>query len=78
MPSMPSGSRSESLVPALVAGFIPFVGMLVGIPFVNSTTNVGGVPLLGLWLLIWVVLTPPFLLLAHRLLPASEREEEQR
>jgi hypothetical protein len=62
------------LKPAL-AGFAPYVLMLAGIPFVNSAANVGGIPLLGLWILIWVVLTPAFLLAAYRLLPRAEREE---
>jgi len=62
------------LRPAAV-GFLPYVVMLVGIPFVNSPANVGGVPLLGLWILIWVVLTPLFLAAAHRLLPRAERED---
>jgi hypothetical protein len=62
------------LKPAVV-GFAPYVVMLVGIPFVNSGANVGGVPMLGLWILIWVLLTPVFLLGAYRLLPRAERED---
>ncbi len=62
------------LRPAAV-GFLPYVVMLAGIPFVNSAANVGGVPLLGLWILIWVVLTPAFLAAAYRLLPRAERED---
>lgn len=60
---------------SITVGLIPYVIMLAGIPFVNSDTQVGPLSLLGLWIGIWVVLTPPFLLLAHRLLPAREREE---
>ena len=63
---------------SLTVGFIPFVGMLVGIPFVNSDREVIGVPLLGLWILAWVIVTPLFLLAAHRLLPEQEREESTR
>ncbi len=63
---------------SMAVGFIPFVGMLVGIPFVNSTREVIGIPLLGVWILAWVLVTPLFLLAAHRLLPAAEREESTR
>lgn len=61
---------------SLIVGFAPYVAMLVGIPFVNSTRDVLGLPLLGLWILVWVLLTPVFLTAAHRLLPARIREEE--
>jgi hypothetical protein len=60
---------------SIAAGFIPYVVMLVGIPFFNKSTNVGGIPLLALWIGIWVVLTPAFLTLASRLLPQAERED---
>ncbi len=63
---------------SMAVGFIPFVGMLVGIPFVNSTRAVIGIPLLGLWILAWVLVTPLFLLAAHRLLPERERSEPTR
>jgi len=59
----------------VAAGFLPYVVMIVGVPFFNSPDNIGGLPLLGLWILIWVVLTPVFLLAAYRLLPRAEREE---
>jgi hypothetical protein len=63
------------MLKSAAVGFAPYVVMLVGIPFVNSPANMGGIPLLGLWILIWVVLTPAFLLAAHRLLPRAERED---
>lgn len=63
---------------SFTVGFIPYVVMLVGIPFVNSSRNVGGLPVLGLWILAWVLVTPVFLLAAERLLPAHEREEDGR
>ncbi|HYZ52517.1 MAG TPA: DUF3311 domain-containing protein [Streptosporangiaceae bacterium] len=63
------------MLKSAAVGFTPYVVMLAGVPFVNSTANVGGIPLLGLWILIWVVLTPVFLLAAHRLLPRAERED---
>ncbi|HLI39140.1 MAG TPA: DUF3311 domain-containing protein [Streptosporangiaceae bacterium] len=59
----------------VAAGFLPYVAMVAGVPFFNSSANIGGLPLLGLWILIWVVATPLFLLAAYRLLPRAEREE---
>jgi hypothetical protein len=50
--------------------------MIIGIPFFNKSVNVGGIPLLGLWIGIWVVLVPVFLSLAARLLPRAEREDQ--
>jgi uncharacterized protein DUF3311 len=63
---------------AIIVGFLPYVVMVAGVPFVNSAADVGGLPLLALWILIWVVLTPVFLLAASRLLPQAEREEASR
>jgi hypothetical protein len=60
---------------SIIVGFIPYIIMLVGIPFFNKSVNVGGVPLLGVWMLPWIVLTPAFLALAGRLLPRAERED---
>jgi hypothetical protein len=60
---------------SLAVGFIPYVVMLIGIPFFNKSVNVGGIPLLGLWIIIWVVLVPVFLVLAWRMLPRAERED---
>ncbi|MGH3165652.1 MAG: DUF3311 domain-containing protein [Trebonia sp.] len=56
-------------------GFIPYVVMLIGIPFFNKSTDVGGIPLLALWIVIWVLLSPAFLAVASRLLPRAERED---
>jgi hypothetical protein len=64
------------MVKSLALGFIPYIVMIVGIPFFNKSVNVGGIPLLGLWIGIWVVLSPVFLILATRLLPRAEREDQ--
>ena len=60
---------------SLAVGFIPYVVMLIGIPFFNKSVNVGGIPLLGLWIIVWVLLVPVFLVLAGRMLPRAERED---
>jgi Kef-type K+ transport system membrane component KefB len=62
---------------SVVVGVIPYVVMLAGVPFFNKSGNVGGIPLLALWIGIWVVVTPAFLALAGRLLPRAEREDGQ-
>jgi hypothetical protein len=64
------------MVKSLALGFIPYIVMIIGIPFFNKSVNVGGIPLLGLWIGIWVVLVPVFLSLAARLLPRAEREDQ--
>jgi hypothetical protein len=61
---------------SLAVGLIPYIVMIIGIPFFNKSVNVGGIPLLGLWIGIWVVLVPVFLSLAARLLPRAEREDQ--
>jgi uncharacterized protein DUF3311 len=60
---------------SIIVGFIPYVVMLIGIPFFNKSVNVGGIPLLALWIVAWVVLVPAFLALAGRLMPDAERED---
>jgi hypothetical protein len=71
----PGDPEVNAMLKPALAGFAPYVVMLVGIPFVNSDANVGGVPMLGLWILIWVLLTPVFLQVALWLLPRAERED---
>ena len=61
---------------SLAVGFAPYILMVAGVPVFNSGADVIGLPELGLWILIWVVLSPLFLAVAHRLLPEAERREE--
>ena len=76
--SLAGGRRSWCVVlKSVLVGVVPYVIMLVGIPFFNSGREVAQLPLLGLWILVWVVLTPPFLLAAYRLLPPGERRERE-
>lgn len=64
------------MLKSIAVGFIPYVIMLVGIPFFNRSVNVGGIPLLGLWIVAWVITVPAFLAVAGRLLPRAEREDK--
>jgi hypothetical protein len=41
--------------------FIPYVFMVLGIPFVNRDSFVLGMPLLQFWILLWVLLSPVFI-----------------
>ena len=58
---------------SLALGFTPFAATLVGIPFVNSTHTVLGLPLLPAWLTVCTLAAPLFLWLAERALPERER-----
>lgn len=58
-------------------GFIPYVFMVLGIPFVNSSRLVLGLPILALWILVWVLLTPVFLGLYDILAYAGRNGGEQ-
>lgn len=66
---------ARDMYKSLAVGLIPYAVMLIGIPFFNKSVNVGGIPLLGLWIGAWVVLVPLFLSLAGRVLPRAERED---
>ena len=68
--------KAANMLRSMSVGFIPYVVMLIGIPFFNRSVSVGGIPLLALWMIIWVVLSPAFLALASRLLPRAEREDQ--
>ncbi|MGA3402370.1 MAG: DUF3311 domain-containing protein [Acetobacteraceae bacterium] len=51
---------------------LPFIGILVGTPFLNRVTPlVFGLPLLFAWLLLWIVLTSVIMLVIYRCDPAN-------
>jgi hypothetical protein len=53
---------------ALLLGAIPFVTLVFALPLVNRIEPVIlGLPFLLFWILAWVVLTPPILLLAYHI-----------
>ena len=53
---------------ALGLGAVPFVTLVLALPFVNGERPVVfGLPFLLFWILAWVVLTPVFLYAAYRL-----------
>lgn len=51
---------------------LPFIGILVGTPFLNRVIPlVFGLPLLFAWLLMWIVLTSVIMLVIYRCDPAN-------
>jgi hypothetical protein len=53
---------------ALLLGAVPFVTLVLALPFVNRLRpTVLGLPFLLFWILLWVALTTPVLYLADRL-----------
>jgi Protein of unknown function (DUF3311) len=54
---------------------LPFIGILVGTPFLNRVTPlVCGLPLLFAWLLLWIVLTSVIMLVIYRCDPANRTQ----
>jgi hypothetical protein len=55
---------------------LPFLGILVGTPFVNRVTPlVLGLPLILAWLLLWILLTSAIMAVIYRADPANRRED---
>jgi Protein of unknown function (DUF3311) len=53
---------------------LPFIGILLGIPFVNRVEPlVLGMPLALAWIAVWVVLTAVIMAVVYRLDPANRR-----
>jgi Protein of unknown function (DUF3311) len=56
---------------------LPFIGILVGVPFVNRVEPiVFGMPLLLAWIVMWVVLTSVLLAIVYACDPAN-RDTDQ-
>ena len=52
---------------ALLFGAVPFVTLVLALPFVNRIEPVIlGFPFVLFWIVLWVLLTPLFLFLAYR------------
>ncbi|WP_028224136.1 DUF3311 domain-containing protein [Paraburkholderia ferrariae] len=51
---------------------LPFIGILLGVPFVNRTEPlVLGMPLVLAWIVMWVVLTAAIMAIVYRLDPIN-------
>jgi hypothetical protein len=60
---------------ALLLGLVPFVTLVLALPFVNRVEPVIlGLPFLLFWIFAWVCLTPLALLAAYRLQRSAEQQ----
>lgn len=51
---------------------LPFIGILLGVPFVNRVEPlIFGMPLVLAWIVMWVVLSAAIMALVYRLDPAN-------
>jgi Protein of unknown function (DUF3311) len=51
---------------------LPFIGILLGTPFLNRVTPlILGLPLLFAWLLFWIILTSVIMLVIYRCDPVN-------
>ncbi|WP_321883538.1 DUF3311 domain-containing protein [Paraburkholderia bannensis] len=51
---------------------LPFIGILLGVPFVNRTEPlILGMPLVLAWIVMWVVLTSAIMAIVYRLDPVN-------
>ena len=61
-----------------VLAVLPFIGILVGVPFVNRVEPlVLGMPLALAWIVIWIVLSAVIMALIYRMDPANRHAVDQ-
>lgn len=54
---------------------LPFIGILVGTPFLNRVTPlIFGLPLLFAWLLLWIILTSVVMAIVYLCDPANRAQ----
>jgi hypothetical protein len=71
-------SMRKGLKTALACGSVPFLTLVLALPFVNRIRPVIlGLPFILFWILLWVGLTPDFLFLADRALRKDEAGKEK-
>jgi hypothetical protein len=53
---------------ALLVAVVPFITLVFALPFVNRVEPmILGFPFILFWIVVWVLLTPPILLIAYML-----------
>jgi len=68
----------KGLKTALVCGSIPVLALVPALAFVNRIKPVIlGLPFILFWILLWVALTPVFLLLADRALRKDDAGKDE-
>ena len=56
---------------------LPFIGILIGVPFVNRTEPlVLGMPLVLAWIVLWVVLTAAIMGIVYKLDPRNRAPQD--
>ncbi|UOF91314.1 DUF3311 domain-containing protein [Fodinisporobacter ferrooxydans] len=59
-----------------ILALLPFIGILVGVPFVNTVKPyVFGLPFLLFYIVLWVVLTSVVMGIIYKLDPTNKKEE---
>jgi xanthosine utilization system XapX-like protein len=58
---------------------LPFLGILVGVPFLNQVRPmILGMPLLLAWIVFWILATAAIMGIIYRADPANRSEQERR
>lgn len=77
-PSEPQARRASRRGLHLTLAALPFVGMLVLVPFVNrDEPYVLGLPFLLFWIVLWVVLTSVCMTVIYHTDPANKPGSDQ-
>ncbi|WP_118182601.1 DUF3311 domain-containing protein [Paraburkholderia phosphatilytica] len=65
-------------MPFRVLAVLPFIGILLGVPFVNRVEPlVLGMPFVLAWIVMWVVLTSVIMAIIYRLDPTNHTSDSQ-
>jgi hypothetical protein len=60
-----------------VLSFIPFIGMLGMLPFVNKVNPyILGMPFILFWIVMWVILTSVIMAIIYRLDPSNKEKTD--
>ena len=67
-PNLPEPERRRAALLPMAVALVPVLALTVGIPFANRLEpRILGLPFLLAWIVCWIVLTPVFMAVVHRL-----------